>query len=318
MNSRKRPGIVFLDADTVGEAEGFYNLTRLGNVTIYQSTASDQRIDRIMGKEIVITNKVMIDREVMVACPALKLICVAATGLNNIDLACARELNISVRNVAGYSTASVVQHTFSMLLYLMGNIPYYDRYVKEGQYASSGLFTHHGRPFHELAGKKYGIIGMGTIGKKVAAAATVFGAEVQYYSTTGENLKAGYPSVSIEQLLKASDVISIHCPLTENTRNLIGYEQLHMMKKRALLINAGRGGIVNENDLALALDEKLIAGAALDVLEKEPPEKSNPLFHIKEPEKLLITPHIAWASCESRERLMEGIARNISDYLENK
>jgi glycerate dehydrogenase len=311
----KRPGIVFLDVDTVGEVTGFYQLTKLGNLTVYPSTPPRQRIERITGREIVITNKVVIDREVMEACPTLKLICIAATGKNNIDLACAEEKGIGVKNVAGYSTESVVQQTFAMLFYLVSHLPYYDRFVKNGEYARSNLFTHMGKPFFELAGKNYGIIGMGTIGHRIAEVATAFGARIQYYSTTGKNTNAGYKSVSLDQVLRESDVLSIHCPLTEATHNLVGYDQLCMMKKEAILINAGRGGIVNEEALARALDEGRIAAAALDVLEKEPPEISNPLFHLKQPEKLLITPHIAWASRESRERLMDGIIRNISEFL---
>jgi len=312
----KRPGIVFLDADTLGEVTGFYQLTKQGNLTVYPSTLPQQRIERILGREIVITNKVVIDREVMEACPTLKLICIAATGKNNIDLACAEEKGIQVKNVAGYSTESVVQHTFAMLFYLGSHLPYYDQYVKNGDYARNSLFTHLGKPFSELAGKNYGIIGLGTIGKRIAEVASAFGARIQYYSTTGKNVNTGYTSVSLDQLLQSSDVISIHCPLTEATHNLIGYDRLCRMKKEAILINAGRGGIVNEAALAQALDEGRIAAAALDVLEKEPPEISNPLFRIKQPEKLLITPHIAWASRESRERLMEGIIQNISEYLD--
>jgi lactate dehydrogenase-like 2-hydroxyacid dehydrogenase len=311
----KRPGIVFLDVDTLGEVSGFYQLTKLGNLTVYPSTLPHQRIERILGREIVITNKVVIDRDVMESCPTIKLICIAATGKNNIDLACAEEKGIQVKNVAGYSTESVVQHTFSMLFYLVGHLPYYDQYVKKGEYAKSALFTHLGQPFYELAGKNYGIIGLGTIGRRVAEVASAFGANIKYYSTTGKNVDTGYTSVSLDQLLQESDIISIHCPLTEATHNLIGYDQLCRMKKGALLINAGRGGIVNEGELARALDEDRIAAAALDVLEKEPPENSNPLFKIKHPEKLLITPHIAWASRESRERLMDGIIANISEYL---
>jgi len=314
----KRPGIVFLDAETVGDVNGYFQLTRLGNLTVYQSTAHSQRIERMQGREIVITNKVIIDKVVMDACPALQLICIAATGMNNVDLNYARFKGISVKNVAGYSTESVVQQTFSMLFYLMGNLPYYDNYVKQGNYATSELFTHHGRPFHELAGKTYGIIGMGTIGKRVAAVATSFGASVICYSTTGKNLQNGYNTVSLNELLTASDIISIHCPLTEATHNLIGFEQLRLMKKGAMLINVGRGGIVNEAGLARALDEEIIAGAALDVLETEPPDPSNPLLRLQFPERILITPHIAWAGLESRERLMAGIIRNITEYLNEK
>jgi len=311
----KRPGIVFLDAETIGEVNSFYVLTKLGNLTVYQSTPEELRMERIHGKEIVITNKVIINKEVIDACPSMKLVCIAATGMNNIDLEYASLKGITVRNVAGYSTESVVQHTFSLLFYLMGNLRYYDDFVRQGTYAQSRLFTHHGRPFHELAGKKFGIIGMGTIGKRVAIAATAFGAEVYYYSTTQRNLDTGYRHLPLSKLLTECDIISIHCPLTASTRDLIGYEELRKMKKEALIINAGRGGIINESDLACALNENLIGGAGLDVLLKEPPDTGNPLFHIDHPGKLLITPHIAWASCESRERLMQGIIDNITDFL---
>jgi glycerate dehydrogenase len=188
--------------------------------------------------------------------------------------------------------------------------------VKQGLYARSRLFTHHGRPFSEFYGKKFGIIGMGTIGKRVAEVASAFGAQVYYYSTSGKNLDAGYQHIPLNTLLSECDIISLHCPLTASTRDLIGYEQLRKMKHDAILINTGRGGIVNESDLACALNENLIGGACLDVLSKEPPEESNPLLHLDHPEKLIITPHIAWAGIESRERLLEGIAANIAAFLQ--
>ncbi len=314
----KRPGIVFLDAETLGETTGFYRLTKQGNLTVYQSTPPELIVERIHGREIVITNKVLIDKAVMNACPSLQLICVAATGMNNVDLDYAVSKGITVKNVAGYSTESVVQHTFTMLFYLMGNIRYYDDYVRQGQYIRSHMFTHHGKPFSEICGRKFGIIGMGTIGKRVTTVATAFGAEVCYYSTTGKNKIAGFTQLSFEELITTSDIISIHCPLNDLTHDLIKYEQFRMMKKEVLLINAGRGGIVNESDLARALNEKLIGGAALDVMQNEPPDESNPLFHIDQPEKLLITPHIAWASIESRDRLLEGISGNIAEFLQNQ
>jgi glycerate dehydrogenase len=313
-----RPGIVFLDVETIGELSKFYQLTRLGNLTVFQTTSPDQRIERIRGKEIVITNKVVIDREVMDASPVLRLICIAATGMNNVDLDYAGQKGILVKNVTGYSTESVVQHTFALLFCLMGNLPYYNNYVKGGDYTRSNLFTHHGKPFMEISSKRFGIIGLGTIGKRVAEVAKHFGTEIVYYSTTGNNLHAEYTRLSLPDLLQTSDIVSIHCPLASETLGLIGYEQFWMMKRNAILINTGRGGIVHEASLARALDEGLIAGAALDVLEKEPPEETNPLLHLKQPDKLIITPHIAWASLESRERLLEGIAQNITDYLEDR
>lgn len=310
-----RPGIVFLDADTLGEDDCFLELTRIGNLTVYPNTLPEQRIERLQGKEIAITNKVVIDKEVMEASPELKLICVAATGMNNIDLDYASHQGIAVKNVAGYSTESVVQHTFAMIFCLLGNLSYYLNYVKDGSYARSNMFTHHGRPFHELSGKQFGIVGMGTIGRRVAEAAAAFGADVIYYSTTQKNLNAGYKSVPLDTLLSDSDIVSIHCPLNDSTRDLITYEHLRLMKNQAILINTGRGGIINESDLACALNDNLIAGAALDVMNQEPPDPSNPLFQLNNPEKLLVTPHIAWASVESRERLMQGIISNITEFL---
>lgn len=310
-----RPGIVFLDADSLGEVNGLQELAAIGDLTVYPSTLPRQRVERIQGKKIAITNKVVIDKEIMDACPDLKLICVAATGMNNIDLDYASHLGIVVKNVAGYSTESVVQHTFAMIFCLMESLPYYMNYVKQGNYPRSNMFTHHGRPFHELSGQKFGIIGMGTIGRKIAEIAAAFGAKIIYYSTSGKNVATGYPCVSLDVLLSESDVISVHCPLNDATKNLITYEQLRLMKSNALLINTGRGGIINESDLARALNENLLAGAALDVMKQEPPDETNPLFQLNNPDKLLITPHIAWASVESRERLMRGIISNISEFL---
>jgi len=313
----EKPGIVFLDAETLGNVN-FGELSGMGNFTVFNTTSKDKRIERIKNAAVVITNKVIMDRELMDASPTLKLICIAATGLNNVDLEYAKQKGIAVKNVSGYSTESVVQHTFSMLFYLMGNLPYYARYVAEGHYTRSRLFTHHGRSFHELAGKRYGIIGFGTIGKRVAEIATAFKAKVNYYSTSGKNMDTRFVHVPLDQLLTESDIISIHCPLNDVTRNLIGYEQLKKMKPEAVLINAGRGGIVNETDLARALNEQIIGAAGLDVMEKEPPEPSNPLLCVKFPERLLITPHIAWASVESRERLVQGVIRNIKDFFEQQ
>jgi len=309
------PGIVFLDADTLGDVN-FAPLSVLGNLVLYPSTPDELIMERIGNKEIIITNKVVINRVVMDTCPSIRLICIAATGMNNVDLKHAAEKGISVKNVSGYSTESVVQHTIALLLCLNGHLPYYDRFVKSGSYSAGGLFTHHGQPFYEIYGKTYGIIGMGQIGKRVALVAAAFGAEIIYYSTTQKNLETGYNAVSLNTLLSRSDIVSVHCPLNDATHDLIGYKQLTLMKKSAVIINAGRGGIINETDLARALDEGILSGAALDVISKEPPDADHPLLHLKHPERLLITPHIAWAAMESRERLLEGIRKNISEFLE--
>jgi lactate dehydrogenase-like 2-hydroxyacid dehydrogenase len=308
--------IVFLDTATVGDIDNLHLISDLGEYTGYEYTLPADRTDRIAGHQIVITNKVVMDREVMDTCPEIKLICIAATGMNNVDLEYAAVRKIQVKNVAGYSTESVAQSTFAMLLHLLhGNI-YYDDYVKSGRYALSPVFTHHGKSFWELKNKQFGIIGMGAIGKRVAEIAGIFGARVVYFSTSGKNLQTGFPHLPLEELLKTSDIVSIHCPLNDNTRNLIHAEQLKMMKPTAYLLNMGRGGIVNEPALAKALDTDLIAGAALDVLTNEPIHSDNPLLPIKNQHKLFITPHIAWASVEARRTLIERIAGNIRAFKE--
>lgn len=309
-----KSGIVFLDAETVGNAD-FTNLAALGKLTVHASTDPAERIKNIAQNQVVVTNKVIIDRYIMDACPDIRLICIAATGMNNVDLAYAAEKAIHVKNVSGYSTDSVVQHTFAMALYMMEKLWYYDRFVKDGTYSAGKLFTHHGKPFHEIAGKNYGIIGLGTIGYKVARIAAGFGCNVFYYSTSRKNFNNEFNNVPLDMLLSVCDIISIHSPLNEYTKNLIGYKELCLMKNDALLINAGRGGIVNETDLARAINENRIGGAAVDVLEKEPPDAENPLLNLHVPSKIFITPHIAWASIESRERLINGICRNIQDFL---
>lgn len=311
----KKPDIVFLDTETIGEVDLLQQLHGMGNLTLYKTTAPDQRVQHIAGNEIVITNKVIIDRQLMDACPAMKLVCIAATGTNNIDLDAASGKGIQVKNIAGYSTESVVQHTFALLLHLMNRLNYYDRYVKSGLYSTSGLFTHHGRTFYELSAKIMGIIGLGTIGKRVAEVAVSLGAKVVYYSTSGKNLDQPYEHMPLKELLSLSDVVSIHCPLTDHTRNLLDLDQLKVMKKESILINTGRGGIVNEAALAFAIDNNLLGGAGLDVLSKEPPDPDNPLLHIRQMEKLIITPHVAWAAAESRNRLVKGIMNNIQEYL---
>ena len=237
--------------------------------------------------------------------------------MNTVDLPSAETKGIIVRNVAGYSTESVVQHTMALLLSLCNRIEYYSSYVRSGKYSESHIFTHYGPAFNELSGKTIGIIGLGAIGRRVAGAASSLGMNVIYHSTTGKNLNAGYESVSLKTLLNRSDVVSIHCPLNENTKGLIDSNHLGMMKRSALLVNTGRGGVVNERDLAWALDNEIIAGAALDVMEKEPPVKDNPLFGLKFPERLIITPHIAWATIEARSRLVKGIIDNIRNYLDS-
>jgi glycerate dehydrogenase len=306
--------IVFLDAKTVGEVSNFRVLEKQGSLTIYEKTLPSEVISRCLGQDVIITSKVHMSKEVMSQLPDLKLICVAATGLNNIDLDAAEKLNIQVKNVAGYSTESVAQLTFAMLLHLVNHIHYYDEYVKSGAYPKSDIFTHFGPAFWELNGKRLGIIGLGNIGRRVAQIAHSFGMEVVFHSTTGRNNNVNYKRFDLDTLLGTSDVVSIHAPLTDQTRGLINYEKIHKMRPCAILLNTGRGGIIVESDLARALDENLIGGAGIDVLEQEPPAASNPLFKIKDKEKLLLTPHIAWTSIEARQRLISRLAKNIEEF----
>jgi len=307
--------IVLLDAQTLGNDLDLCVLEPFGDVTVYQTTSYDETYERIKDAQIVITNKVVIDANLLELTPKLKLICIAATGMNNVDLEAARANGVVVKNVAGYSTKSVVQHTFAMALYLLEKMAYYDQTVKSGIWTASGLFTDVSQPFYEIAGKKWGIIGLGTIGQEVANVATAFGAEVSYYSTSGKNLKHGYPHKSLEFILKDSNIISIHAPLNENTYELINEMNLSYIKEDAILLNLGRGGIIDETDLSYELDRKRFY-VGLDVLEKEPLQPTNRLNEIKHKERLLITPHIAWASIEARQKLLKGIVKNIEIFLE--
>jgi len=309
--------IVFLDSKTVGEVPNLNVLEKQGKLAIYETTTPDKLIERAKDSDVVITNKVIIDKNVIDQLPKLKLICVSATGMNNIDLSYADEKGIQVKNVAGYSTESVAQMTFTMLLYLVSRPAYYDAYVKTGEYSKSNTFTHFGKPFRELKGKVMGIIGLGTIGRRVAQIARSFGMDVIFYSTTGVNNNTNYKRFDLDTLLSVSDVVSIHAPLTDRTKNLINYEKLKLMRSCSILLNTGRGGIINEKDLARALSENLIAAAGIDVFEQEPIQPDNPLLKIKDNEKLLLTPHIGWASNESRQRLIEQLAKNIEEFRLN-
>ncbi len=306
--------IVFLDAKTVGEVPNFRVLEKQGALKIYEKTEPSEVVERCQGKNVVITSKVVMNKEVLSSLPDLKLICVAATGMNNIDVASAEKLNIQVKNVSGYSTESVAQLTFAMLLNLVNHISYYDSYVKSGGYPKSDIFTHFGPAFWELNGKRLGIIGLGNIGRRVAQIAQSFGMEVVFYSTTSRNNNINYKRFDLDTLLGTSDVVSIHAPLNDQTRGLINYEKMHKMRPCAILLNTGRGGIIVESDLARALDENIIGAAGIDVLEKEPPYANNPLLKLKNKDKLLITPHIAWTSIEARKRLIDKLAANIDEF----
>ncbi len=307
--------IVFLDARTLGDVPNLGELNALGQTTLHPDTQLEQVAERIQGAEVVITNKVKVTREAMTSTPTLKLICVAATGTNNVDLTAAHELGIQVKNVKGYSTDSVAQQTFALLLALLNSTAYYDDYVKTGEYSNERIFTHLGRPYWELNGKRFGILGLGEIGRQVARIALAFGAEVVYFSASGQEYNVIYERLELDEFLKTCDVISIHAPLSAETENLLNYARISQMKPTALLLNTSRGGIVNEADLAKALDDELIAGAAIDVFTQEPIPASHPYMQLQKKEKLLLAPHIAWSSIEARTRLVHKVAENIRGYL---
>ena len=305
--------IVCLDAATLGSDVNLDVFRQFGEFVSFETTAAAERIERLKGADVVITNKVIIDKEAMDS-SNLKLICISATGMNNVDLAHAASKGIAVKNVAGYSTASVVQHTFACLFALTNRIKFYDNYAQSGEWAKSEIFTNLDRSIGEIAGKSFGVIGLGEIGRGVARIAAAFGAGVSYYSTSGANANAEFKRQNLDELLGGCDIVSIHAPLNEKTRNLIGERELNLMKEGALLMNFGRGGIVDESAVARAIDGRNLRFAS-DVLETEPMRADHPLLNIKNKENLILTPHVAWASFEARQRLVAMIAENIKEFL---
>lgn len=306
--------IVYLDSATVGETP-MDGIAALGELVCWPESTPEEALERVRDCNVLIVNKVLVTRALLDAAPELRLVCEAATGVNNIDLEACRERNIPVRNVAGYSTDSVVQTTFMHILSLMGNAPYFDNTVKNGTYSKGTLFTDVSRPYIEIKGKRIGIVGMGAIGTGVARVAEAFGMEVVYYSTSGTGHCKEWPSISLGELMRTSDVISIHAPYNERTAGLIGAGELAMMKPSAIIVNMGRGGIVDEAALAEVIDNDLIGGAALDVFTKEPLPGDSPLLRTRHPEKLRFTPHTAWASTEALTRLVNCIADNIRSEM---
>ncbi len=312
---KKNYRIVLLDASTLGNVEALAKLSQWGIFERYDATSAAQVAERIAQADVVITNKVILTAHDLAQASQLKLICVAATGINNIDLVAAKERNIPVKNVKGYSTYGVAQQTFATILSLIHHLPFLDDYVKSGTYSEGTLFTYIQEDIFELKGKVFGIVGLGDIGKQVANIATAFGCEVIYYSTSGQNNEAGYTRVTWDELLLRSDILTVHAPLNEQTKGLLNYEALCKMKRTAILHNAGRGGIIVEEDLCQALEELKITAAALDVYAQEPLADDSCLLDPAIHDRLLLTPHTAWASKESRERLVEGIIENIKVVL---
>jgi glycerate dehydrogenase len=283
----------------------------LGEVVKYPSSNAEEDANRIGDADVIIVNKVPMNEKNLKNAKNLKLICITATGTNIVDFPYTNSRGITVANVKGYSTGSVVQHTFALFFYVYEKLRYYDDFVKSGEYIRSDIFSHFILQFHELAGKTWGIIGLGEIGRGVAEVAKLFGCKVIYYSTSGKNSNPNYEQVDLDTLLTRSDVVSIHAPLNADTRDLIGENELRKMKKSAILLNLGRGPIVNEQALAKALKEDWIAAVGLDVLTVEPIAASNPLIEIQDSTKLIITPHIAWATVEARQRVTEEVYQNI-------
>ena len=302
--------IVFLDAISMGDVS-LEEIASLGQFTSYPTSTAEEARERVKDADVVLLNKVIVDQAFLDAAPRLKLVCEAGTGINNINVPLCEKRGVIVRNVAAYSTDSVAQTAWMHILNLAGRAFHYQEFVQSGDYSRNPVHVDYRHPFTELAGKTLGIVGMGAIGQKVAAIGTAFGMRVVYYSTSGTAHCKDYPCVTLEELLKQADVISIHAPYNARTAGLIGYEQLRQMKKSALLVNTGRGGIAVEEDLARALEEGLIAGAALDVYEREPLPQSSPLMKIKDSGRLIFSPHIAWYSREARARLAHEMAENI-------
>ncbi len=309
--------IVFLDRHSIGEDLDLSKFSEFGEVVMYPFSTPDEVPSRVEDADIVIINKVPINEQTIGGAKNLKLVCVTATGTNNLDKDYLDARGIAWRNVAGYSTETVAQHTFAMALYLFEHLPYYDNYVKSGKYVEDKLFTHFSYTFHQLAGMKWGIIGLGAIGKRVAEIATCFGCEVQYFSTSGRNHNPDYTEVDFDTLLATSDIISVHAPLDEHTLHLMNADAFSRMKQTAIFLNMGRGPIVVEQDLRDALDAGEIAAAALDVLDAEPMAATSPFLGFSDSNRLLITPHIAWASVEARINLMDIIYHQVREFLQD-
>ena len=307
--------IVFLDQKTIGDDIDLSGFNKLGEVTKYNFTTPEEAPERVKDADVLIINKVPINEQTIGTAKNLKLVCVTATGTNNLDKDYLDSHQIAWRNVAGYSTETVTQHTFAMLFYLLEKLRYYDDYIKNGNYINDTSFTHFAEHFSEINGKTWGIIGLGAIGRRVAQIAQVFGANVIYYSASGRPAQDGYTQVDFDTLLTTSDIISVHAPLNEYTENLIDKQAFEKMKNSCIFLNLGRGPIVVEQDLYQALVDDQIAAAGLDVLCQEPMSETNPLIRVQDSSRLLITPHIAWASVEARTRLMQIILNQVKEYF---
>lgn len=310
--------IVVLERNSVGLDVSVDEIKNLGDTVMYPNTTAADVKEKVRDAEIIVANKAPLNEETLKDAADVKLICEFATGYDNVDLAYCKSRGIKVANVVNYSTDAVAQHTFALCFYVLEKLRHYDEYVKSGAYAAQDRFSNFDLPFTELAGKTWGIAGMGNIGKKTAAIARAFGCRVIFYSASGTSTCTEYERVDFDTLLKEADFLSLHCPLSDRTRNLINIEALKKMKESAILINVARGAVVNDGDLYEALTKGYIAGAGLDVTGTEPMKDSNPLSRIKDSNKLIITPHLAWASTEARGRCVSETCRNIEAFLKGE
>lgn len=311
--------IVIADKDSVGTDMDYSIYDELGEVTYYDDKVTEENAaERLKGANVLVINKSQITDKLLDAAPDLELICEFATGFDNANIPACNRHGVKVANVVNYSTASVAQHTFAMLFYLMENLRHYDEFVKSGEYANQEHFCCLDIPFDELDGKTYGIVGMGNIGRKVAQIATAYGAHVIFYASSGHSDCTDYEQVSFDELLERSDVISLHCPLSDRTRDLFDKRAFEKMKKTAILINVARGTVVVEKDLSDALINGEIAAAGLDVLSPEPMAKDSTLLKIQDSGKLIVTPHLAWASTQARTRCLDEVKKNIVSWMEGK
>ncbi len=308
--------LVILERDSAGTDIDVSCFEQFGTVACYANTTTAQVAERIKDADIIISNKAPMNQSTLADAPNVKLICLLATGYDCVDLTYCKSRGIKVANVVNYCTPAVAQHTLLLALMLSGKTAFYDQYVKSGAYSAQERFSNFDRTFHDLEGMTWGIIGMGTIGRKVASLADAFGCKVQFYSASGSSTCTDYPRVGLDTLLCTSDIVSLHCPLTDRTRSLIDKHAFEKMKPTAILINVARGPIVNTQDLYEALTTGKIMAAGLDVLEKEPMTHNNPLSQIQDSTKLIITPHMSWASVESRTRLIAEVAKNIQAFLD--
>lgn len=310
--------IAVLDIKSIGEGLDYSPLYEAGEVTLFDYTDQTQVLEHLKGVDVAVSNKVIYTKEIIKALPDLKLICMTGTGYNHIDVAAAKSSGVGVCNVIDYCTESVAQHTMAMVLHLVHQLSYYKNYVSEGRYIDDEDFTHYEVKFRELGAMRWGIVGMGNIGRRVAELANAFGCDVVYYSTSGRNNDQSYQQVDLDELIESCDIITVHSPMNERTSNLVDAKILDRMKRDVILVNAGRGGIINERDVVDAVLKGGIGGLGIDVLTKEPMSADSPYMEVRNHNNVLITPHVAWAAVEARQRVIHEVLENITTFVSGK